>query len=320
MRATPWIAAGWASTYLAFAGLALLGRTSHPWVPEDASPLGGLTGTQMSWCLVAISVLVLVGLVTGTFGGPRSRRVAGWALVVLGIGVAVVISDVRALAFLGYLPMILLALVGLGPAAGHLDGSLVLDSGSAMSHAVAGVATAAAGVGMLARSRWGSWARWGRPAVAVAVVVPLLYAATRVAWALDIPLGMRRETLDELGSARYAGLGLALFAVVGAVLTWGLHARWGEVFWPWLPRYGGRPVPLALALVPGLLVAGAILSAGLSFWRLVVTGELSQVPGATSDWAAWGPELFWPLWGAALAVACLAYLGRRTSPARPQVS
>lgn len=88
---------------------------------------------------------------------------------------------------------------------------------------------------------------------------------------------------------------------------------WGEVFWPWLPRVGGRPVPLALALVPGRLVAGAVLSAGLSFWRLVVVGEFAKIPGARSDWAAWAPELLWPVWGVALAVACLAYLEQRTA-------
>ena len=55
------------------------------------------------------------------------------------------------------------------------------------------------------------------------------------------------------------------------------------------------------------------MSAGLSFWRLVLVGELSRLPGATVDWAAWAPELLWPVWGVALAVACLAYLGRRSA-------
>ena len=96
-------------------------------------------------------------------------------------------------------------------------------------------------------------------------------------------------------------------------LTTGLLARWGEVFWSWVPRVGGRPVPVAAAVVPGLIVAGATTSAGLSFWRLVLVGELSRLPGAADDWAAWAPELLWPVWGVALAVACLAYLGRRSA-------
>jgi hypothetical protein len=50
-----------------------------------------------------------------------------------------------------------------------------------------------------------------------------------------------------------------------------------------------------------------------SFGRLLLTGELSRLPGHVEDWAAWAPELLWPVWGVALALACLAYLGRRTA-------
>lgn len=323
LQATPWVAAVWGIAFLALTALAVVGRTPHPWSPEEASALGGLTAGQVSWMIALIAALALTAQVVGTLGRrPRARRVAGWMLVGLGIVVAVAVSDVRALAFLGYLPMSLMALVGVGPAAGHVDASVFVDSAAALAHAVGGVAIAVAGFDLLDRAAgrareerrdWRRWARWGPPAVAVAVVVPLLYAVTRIAWAIDVPLGVRREMLDDLGSGRYAGLGLALFAVVGAWLTSGLLARWGEVFWTWVPRVGGRPVPVTLALVPGLLVAGAVTSAGLSFWRLVLTGHLSEVPGATSDWAAWAPELLWPIWGVALAVACLAYLARRVA-------
>ena len=319
-RAAPWLAGAWALAFGTLSGLALLGRIPDPWAPEAASPLGGLSGTQMSWSVALAACLVLVGGVLGAGARERmTQRRAGLLLVGVGLVVALVVSDVRALSFLGYLPMTLLALVGIGPAAGHLSWDVTLDSGTALAHALGGLATVVAGVGLLERAEpggridWGRWARWGRPAVAVAVVVPLLYAATRIAWALGVPLGVRQEMLDELGSARWAGLGLALFAVVGALLTWGLIARWGEVLWTWVPRFGGREVPVAMALVPGILVAGAVTSAGLSFWRMVLAGDLWTVPGATSDWAAWAPELLWPLWGVALAVACLAYLGRRTT-------
>ncbi|HEX6207582.1 MAG TPA: hypothetical protein VF058_04400 [Actinomycetota bacterium] len=40
-------------------------------------------------------------------------------------------------------------------------------------------------------SRWGRWAPY------VAVIVPLLYAAMRFAWALGIPLGITEESLRE---------------------------------------------------------------------------------------------------------------------------
>ncbi|OIJ24040.1 hypothetical protein [Nocardioides luteus] len=320
-RAAPWVAGAWALAFGALSALALLDRIPDPWAPEPASPLGGLSGTQMSWVVTVAALLVLGagGWGAGSQERPAQRR-AGRLLVAVGLVVALVVSDVRALSFLGYLPQTLLALVGIGPVAGHLNWGILIDSGTALAHAVGGLATVVAGVGLLERAEpggridWGRWTRWGRPAVTVAVVVPLLYAVTRIAWAMGVPLGIRPEMLDELGSGRWAGFGLALFAVVGALLTWGLLARWGEVFWSWMPRLGGRPVPVAMALVPGILVAGAVTSAGLSFWRMVVTGDLWMVPGATSDWAAWAPEMLWPVWGAALAVACLAYLGRRTGP------
>ncbi|MER7556812.1 hypothetical protein ABTZ46_07720 [Nocardioides sp. NPDC126508] len=317
-RAAPWVAGVWALAFGALSGLALLGRTADPWAPEAASPLGGLSGTQMSWVVTVAALLVLVAGAWGVVSRERlAQRRAGRLLVAVGLVVALVVSDVRALSFLGYLPQTLLALVGIGPVAGHLDWDILIDSGTALAHAVGGLATVVVGVGLLERAEpggridWSRWARWGRPAVAVAVVVPLLYAVTRIAWAVGVPFGIRPEMLDELGSGRWAGLGLGLFAVVGALLTWGLLARWGEVFWAWVPRFGGRPVPVAMALVPGILVAGAVTSAGLSFWRMVVAGDLWTVPGATSDWAAWAPEMLWPVWGMALAVACLAYLGRR---------
>jgi len=319
-RAAPWVAGAWALTFGALSGLALLGRIPDPWAPEAASPLGGLSGTQMSWVVTVAALLVLLaGIVAAVDRERAAQRRAGRLLVAVGLVVALVVSDVRALSFLGYLPQTLLALVGIGPVAGHLNWGILIDSGTALGHAVGGLAIVVAGVGLLERAEpggridWSRWARGGRPAVTVAVVVPLLYAVTRIAWAMGVPFGIRQEMLDELGSGRWAGLGLALFAVVGAVLTWGLVARWGEVFWSWVPRFGGRPVPVAMALVPGILVAGAVTSAGLSFWRMVVAGDLWTVPGATSDWAAWAPEMLWPVWGVALAVACLAYLGRRTA-------
>lgn len=324
--AGPWTTLAWAAVFVPLSLLALIGRVPDPWTPDASSGLAGLSASQGSWLISAVGLAVVLALAVGeTTRAAIPMRAAGQVLVVLGIAVAVVVSDVRALAFLGYLPMVVLGLAGVGPASGHVDGELFTNAAAALGHAAGGVAIAVTGARLLDRSTvlrggtpgWGRWARWGRPAVVVAVVAPLSYAVTRIAWALDVPLGVRREMLDELGSGRYAGLGLALFAVVGAWLTTGLRARWGEVFWGWVPVVGGRPVPVGLALVPGLVVAGAVASAGLGFWRLLLTGRISEVPGGTEDWAAWAPELLWPVWGAALAVACLAYLGRRTSPPAP---
>jgi hypothetical protein len=149
-----------------------------------------------------------------------------------------------------------------------------------------------------------------RIAALLALVVPALYAFTRVSWALGFPLGLP-EDMYESGLAVglwWRGLGLAIVAVGAGVLTLGLVQRWGEVFPRWLPVLRGRVVPVGLAVVPGTAAALVILSGGLTFVRSVLSGEVTL----EGNWAAIGPELLWPLWGAAVAVATLAYYRRRT--------
>lgn len=160
-------------------------------------------------------------------------------------------------------------------------------------------------------------AKWGRWAVWVAVIVPVLYAVTRWAWALGIPLGISEEFLregQEVGQW-WAGAGLATIAVGGAVLTLGLVQGWGEVFPRWMPFLGGRRVPIPLAVFPASVVAVFVASAGLMFVRLTLTGRLDVILGegifGAQNWAVLAPELLWPLWGVALAVATLAYYYRR---------
>lgn len=154
--------------------------------------------------------------------------------------------------------------------------------------------------------------RRDRSAVVVAVAVPLLYALTRYAWLLGIPLGITEKSLSDghAAGAWVAGAGLATFAVVGAVLTLGLVQRWGEVLPDWLPLLGGRRVPSALATVPATVVSVLLLTAGLSGWRQVVAD-----PGTidVNEWAAVAPMLLLPVWGAALGVATVGYRRRRAS-------
>jgi hypothetical protein len=161
-------------------------------------------------------------------------------------------------------------------------------------------------------------ARWGKWATYTAVIIPMLYAATRWAWALGIPLGVSEEFLragQEVG-LWWAGAALATVAVAGALLTLGLIQPWGEHFPRWLPVLGGKPVPIALAVLPASLVAILVTTAGLMYVRLVISGTFGVIVPALDinlgeNWATLAPELLWPLWGVALGAATLAYYYRR---------
>jgi hypothetical protein len=65
---------------------------------------------------------------------------------------------------------------------------------------------------------------------------------------------------------------------------------------------------VALAVVPALLVAVVVTSAGVMFVRLIALGTSPFGPG---DWGALAPEVLWPIWGVALGTAALAYHYRR---------
>jgi hypothetical protein len=155
--------------------------------------------------------------------------------------------------------------------------------------------------------------RWGALAVAVAVAVPTFYALTRWAWALGIPLGFSRHALRAAAAESpgiwLAGAGLATLAAGGALLTLGLTRHWGEVYPRWIPGLRGRRVKPRTAIVPAVVVAVFVTAAGMAQLRAIVLGQISL------DWGS-GPAVLWPLWGAALAAAALAYHLRRRSECR----
>ena len=103
---------------------------------------------------------------------------------------------------------------------------------------------------------------------------------------------------------------VGLQTVGSALLTLGLVARWGEVFPRWMPFVGRRRVPVNLAVIPAIVVAALVTSAGLMFIRLVLREGLERF--GAENWGAVAPELIWPVWGIALATAALAYRQRRT--------
>jgi hypothetical protein len=245
----------------------------------------------------------------------------GWLIV--GV-LLVVVPDVRLLALAGYLPMLIVGLP-----LGWPD----VDYSTVFTVALATQVWSVAGGALLARAllvgrrraadrcvccgrgpapeRWATPAavgRCGRWAVGVAVVVPVLYALTRFAWLVGIPLGMSDAQLAEAhrSGGVWVGAGLGAFAVVGAVLTLGLVQRWGEVFPRWMVGLAGRRVPIALAVVPATLVAVLVMSAALSVLAVGAPAMMGNAAGA--------PMLLWPFWSVALAVAALAYQRRRRGP------
>jgi len=169
-------------------------------------------------------------------------------------------------------------------------------------------------------------ARWGRIALYVAIGVPILYAFTRFAWALGIPLGMSEAALRS-GQERgiwVGGLFLAAFGLVGAGLMLGLVQRWGEVFPRWMIGLAGRRVPVAMAVVPASLVSVLLIVGGIAIWsglgqmvaRVAAAG--TERAGSVGGMIAFGvgPTLLFPVWGVALAVATLGYYYRRRGPCK----
>jgi hypothetical protein len=291
------------------------------------------------------AVAVVLGLLLASRRGGRAAEAGGWTLALL---MGVVIPDYRPLVAIGHLPILLagapfgwpeedtlhlLAAQVPWPVLNQflLMGGAVLFALAARAHRrrrlcgcpACGRAVIPSGAGASpggtvsptrvvsgsteegrqVAARWGLWAVW------VAAGVPLVYSAVRWTWALGIPLGFSRSQLAaldrELPGIWLAGAALGTMGLVGAVLTLGLIQRWGEVFPRWIPGLRGRRVPIPLAVVPALAVALPITSAGLMTGRLLIT-DFSAV-----NLAAEGPAVLWPLWGAALAVAAVAYYYRR---------
>lgn len=154
--------------------------------------------------------------------------------------------------------------------------------------------------------------RWGKWAVAVAITVPIIYAVTRYAWLLGIPLGISQQFLRE-GQAIglwWAGAGLATVGVADAILTLGLVQRWGEVFPRWVVGLAGKRVPPALAIVPASLVSVILTSSGLAEVRTALLSPNIFLP-VELTWSTLGPTLLWPFWGIALGIATYAYYLRR---------
>ncbi|MEU4697325.1 hypothetical protein [Nonomuraea dietziae] len=327
-------AAAWSAAYAAAGAAWALGAPGFPWGASDPDPdgalsiLAGLTPDPGGWWVAGFGLVGAITALALVRGGPAVQRVAVFVAWPLALLLAVVIPDSRLMMGVAYTPLMTVAglfdgpwgQIGLGDAwpwpvlnqllcmlGGVLLAGAALTAQRARREACGSCGRADEDTGWTTPA---SAARWGRVAVMIAVVTPLIYCATRWAWPLGIPLGVSREFLEqgnrEAPGIWLAGAYLATFGALGGVLTLGLVQRWGEIFPRWIPGLRGRRVPPLLAVIPATLVAIIITVAGLTYVRRALAGLFDL-----AEWGAWLPECFWPLWGAALGTAALAYHLRR---------
>jgi len=309
-------------------------------VASIAGPVAGRFGPGVAW--VVVIAAGIPAAVTGTAMLHGVRRLRSF-LIAAGVLLAAILllfmTDLNLLVMLAYIPYIVFRMFTGAEISVYLES--LAQSQWMLAHQLLCIAGGflwlAATVSYARRSTdaclycgrrdvpegWTSpdhAARWGRVAVYVALVVPVLYAVTRYAWVLGIPLGMSKEYLrqGQESGMWISGLFLANFGLVGAVLMLGLVQRWGEVFPRWMIGLAGRRVPIALAVVPASLISVLLIVGGLGIWsgldmmvtNLVASGaEGTEVIGGIIFQV--GPTLLLPVWGILLAVATLGYYYRR---------
>ncbi|HEX9091721.1 MAG TPA: hypothetical protein VF831_09545, partial [Anaerolineales bacterium] len=288
-RWAPHAAVAWSLVYAAL-GLywAVSGRSAPGLLSSAGGPMAGLFGPIVAWIIVIAAGIPAVAVGMAMLRGVRQLR---HLLIVAGALLAVVLllfmTDLSLLTTLAYIPFVIFRLIT-GADVGRYVQQLT-ESQWIMAHQllclVGGFLWLAATVSYARRStdaclycgRWDGpegWtspnkaARWGRIAVYVAMVVPIIYAATRYAWALGIPWGMTQEHLrwGQQNGNWISGLFLANVGLVGAVLMLGLVQRWGEVFPRWMIGLAGRRVPIALAVVPASIMSVLFVVTGISIW------------------------------------------------------
>lgn len=346
-RWAPYAAVAWSLLYAALGVYWAVTGRGFPYTFDAESnyfgPVVGRFGPGVAWGVVLLAGIPAAILGAAMLRGVRSRVLRPLFITggVLLAGVLLLLmTDLMLLETLGYVPFTLFRLVTGGDTSFFLEALTHSTVAHQLFCLIGGFLWLAATVSYVRRSgdaclycgrRDGpeGWqapdqaARWGRIALYVAMVAPIFYAFVRIVWALGYPLGMSEEYFRS-GQERgmwVAGLFLAAFGVVGAVLMLGLVQRWGEVFPRWMIGLAGRRVPIALAVVPAAVVSVMLFVGGLAIWsslgQMVVNLESIGVGsmGLVGDVIFQvGPTLLFPLWGTALAVAALGYYYRRRGP------
>jgi hypothetical protein len=349
-RWAPYAAVAWSLVYAALEVYWLVSGRGFPYTPDTVSdvmaPLLGRFGPGVAWSVVMMAGIPAAAVGVEMLRGVRSRALRPLFITAGALLAAVLLLLMTALNLLvklGYLPY---AVLGLFTGAEFGQTYLASLTEWATIHQVlcliGGFLWLAATV---CYARWSGdaclycgrrdgpegWkspnhaARWGHIAVSVAMVAPVFYTLTRYAWALGLALGMSEEELRR-GQERgmwTAGLFLATFGLVGAVLMLGLVQRWGEVFPRWMIGLAGRRVPIALAVVPASLASVLLIVGGIAIWSGLGQMVAALVARGAEDRGMIGeivfqvgPTLLFPVWGLALAVATLGYYYRRRGPCR----
>ena len=340
-RWAPYAAVAWSLAYAALGAYWAVSGRGFAYPPElmtdVAGPVAGRFGPTIAWIVVIAAGLPAAALGTAMLRGVRVLRLFLIAAGALLAGVLLLLmTDLSLLLQLGYTPFGIVALVT-GADFGRaylaawtqwtmLHQLLCLVGGFIWLAATVSYARRSADACLYCGRRDGAegWnspenaARWGRIAVYAAMAVPVFYAVTRYAWALGIPLGISDESL-RLGQERgtwTSGLFLATFAFVGAALMLGLVQRWGEVFPRWMIGIAGRPVPIALAVVPASIVSVLLMVGGIAIWSGM--NQMAANAAATGQdlGVVVGPVALFPVWAVSLAVATLGYYYRRRGPCR----
>lgn len=334
----PYAAIAWSLIYGVLGIYWLVSGRGFPFASAGGSaglgPLAGRFGPGVAWLVV-----ILAGLPAAALGAAMLRGMHGRLLrpifitagaLLAGI-LLLLMTDINLLIMLGYTPIGLYNLL-----AGADFGQVYLEllaqwtllhqvlclSGGFLWLAATVIYTRRSASVCLYCGRQDSldgWnspasaARWGRIAVYVAMLAPVFYALTRYAWALGIPLGISTEYLHsgQESGTWISGLSLATFGLVGAFLMLGLVQRWGEVIPRWMIGLGGRQMPMALAVVPAAIVAVVLIVGGITVWSGYDQLAVNALDTGQELWIVVGPILFFPVWGAALAIATLAYYYRR---------
>ncbi len=341
----PYAAVAWSLLYAALGVYWAVTGRGFPYSPETLSdgmgPLVGWFGPGVAWIVVVMAGIPAAALGVAMLRGVRNRALRPFIITAgaLLAGVLLLLmTSLDLLVMVGYFPYAVRSLFtgaefGYKYLAGWTQWAtihqlLCLIGGFLWLAATVCYARRSVGACPYCGRRNGpqGWqapdqaARWGRIALVVAMVPPVLYALTRYAWALGFPLGMTEEYLRQ-GQANgmwISGLFLATFGLVGVVLMLGLVQRWGEVFPRWMIGLAGRRVPIALAVVPASLVSVLLVVGGIGIWsgldQMVANLAAIGVDGMGITWAIIfqvGPTLLFPVWGIALAVAALGYYYRR---------